>query len=167
MPIKQATKTEVQKQIESLTRVVLRHEEAIVALRNQVQTKQETQVQPGGWKPKDGEDYFWTDTLGTTYHERYYEGFRARWDRGLVFRTKEEAEREDKRRVVMQKLKDLALAAGEIKGAWFYLIYDNQNKKWQPIPHNWSVIPGQPKFSTLWSAQQAIKELGAELDVLL
>ena len=61
--------------------------------------------------PKDIKDYYYVDEIGEinlvedTFHETDYEGV---YQRGLVFKTREEAEQFDKERILINKLKDWA-----------------------------------------------------------
>lgn len=65
----------------------------------------------------------------------------------------------------MQKLKDLALAAGPI-GANNGCFVAHDGEMWHPVWFR-GMFPGQLRFPTEASALAAIKELGFELDVLL
>lgn len=59
--------------------------------------------------PKDIKDYYYVDELGDinlvgdTFHETDYEGL---YQRGLAFKTREEAEQFDKERILINKFKD-------------------------------------------------------------
>lgn len=61
--------------------------------------------------PEDIDRYYYVDELGDinlvgdTFHETDYEGL---YQRGLAFKTKEEAEQFDKERILIKKLKDRA-----------------------------------------------------------
>lgn len=61
--------------------------------------------------PEDVDRYYYVDEIGginlvrDTFHETDYEGV---YQRGLAFKTKEEAEQFDKERILIKKLKDRA-----------------------------------------------------------
>ena len=125
--------------------------------------------------PKDIKDYYYVDEIGEinlvedTFHETDYEGV---YQRGLVFKTREEAEQFDKERILINKLKDWAKKYNgdwtpnwndykEEKGS---VIYDNKHKKFKVIKnYRCQEIIKLPYFKSEKIANQFIDEFGEEI----
>ena len=107
---------------EELEREIKRLEEQIEDLINSLRIKfleSEANKKPYEVKvPEDIGDYYYVDELGEVYsigEKLNYYDFEKAYLRGLAFKTKEEAERYDKERQLIQKMKDWAK---KYNGGW-------------------------------------------------
>lgn len=93
---------------------------------------------------------------------------------GSVFATRNEAQHESRRRVVTKKLRNLATLDGRPNGRFVYngnpdnytLVHDCSAGAWTVHAYTWSDPPGATYFATRAGAENALKALGTELDVL-
>ncbi|WP_314160167.1 hypothetical protein [uncultured Gemella sp.] len=129
--------------------------------------------------PEDIENYYYVDELGGIYLVKEILNFdeyeyELIYQRGLAFKTREEAERYDKERQLIQKIKD---CAKKYNGGWtpnenntanFYIIYRNSDKtldvNWCSGIRNFSKLP---YFKSKRLAQQFIEEFGDEIKEVL
>lgn len=127
--------------------------------------------------PEDIGNYYYVsesgdiDLVEDVFHDIDYEGL---YLRGLAFKTREEAEKFDKERILINKLKDWAK---KYNGGWtphenntvnFYIIYRNSDKtldvNWCSGIRNFSKLP---YFKSKRLAQQFIEEFGEEIKEVL
>ena len=127
--------------------------------------------------PKDIKDYYYVDEIGginlveDTFHETDYEGV---YQRGLTFKTKEEAEQFDKERILIKKLKDRAKKYNEGWEPNWNDLDENKHSvtyDYKTLDVNW--CSGIRNFSKLpyckskRLAQQFIEEFGDEIKEVL
>lgn len=152
----------LKKEVRDASKEIVELEEIL----NKVASK-EPPVAPGPWKPKNNE---------TVWYQEINRAVQGSWntdnpyckeyeEMDLVHPTEAAAEKEIKRRKVMKKLKDMAEAAGPITKTWY--IISKYEGEWIPQHYEYYHQLGAIRFPTKTSAERAIKELGAELDVLL
>lgn len=125
--------------------------------------------------PKDIKDYYYVDEIGEinlvedTFHETDYEGV---YQRGLVFKTREEAEQFDKERILINKFKDWTKKYNEgwtpnwkdLNGEKTSVIYDNEYKKLKSVKnYRYQEIIKLPYFKSEEIARQFIEEFGEEI----
>lgn len=124
--------------------------------------------------PEDLDHYYYVDELGKVYSIgekiNYYE-FEKVYQRGLAFKTKEEAEQFDKERILLFKLHKWA---EEHNGGWkpdwegngvkWYVTYETDRNI---LKINWCVCCRQfiklPYFKSREIAEQFIEEFGNEI----
>ena len=128
--------------------------------------------------PEDIEDYYYVDGYG---HINSLKGFsitfmHSHYQRGLAFKTKEEAEQFDKERILLFKMHKWA---EEHNGDWTpdwkdfdegksSVIYDNKHKKIKTIEnYYYQEIIKLPYFKSEKLAQQFIEEFGEEIKEVL
>lgn len=138
---------------------------ALEARPSTVPTVQATQVASPRWKPPYDLGFWSLDANGVP-QLRTWRGDRhdePMFTRGNVFRTKSEAEASERKRLVLQKLQDLADASGPVLSTWYEVMHDE---------FGWGVFdvrkstPGAIRFKTCKSADHALQVLGPELEVL-
>lgn len=125
--------------------------------------------------PEDIGDYYFVSELGviTLLKDVFFSaGYEKVYQRGLVFKTREEAEQFDKERILINKLKDWAKKYNgdwtpnwndykEEKGS---VIYDNKHKKFKVIKnYRCQEIIKLPYFKSEKIANQFIDEFGEEI----
>lgn len=129
--------------------------------------------------PKDIKDYYYVDELGDinlvgdTFHETDYEGL---YQRGLAFKTREEAEQYDRERILLFKMHKWA---EEHNGGWkpnlndkyekkYFIIYHVQDKIFE-IFHTWhyNYFIKLPYLKSYELAEQFIEEFGEEIKGVL
>jgi len=131
------------------------------------------------WNPRVlGQSYFCVTASGVVYEFIYsctYADSDAIMDAisiGNAFPTREAAEKELKRRIVTQKLRELAGGFvpdwGNILQKKYFLVRDHINQRWIPnyVYTDFQVI-GVVYFQHKETLEAAIATFGAELDVLL
>lgn len=128
--------------------------------------------------PKDIKDYYYVDEIGEinlvgdTFHETDYEGV---YQRGLVFKTKEEAEQFDKERILLFKLHKWAK---EQNGNWYpyweqsddkFYIYYFHNTESFCVGSDWNcnTFNKLPYFKSEEIAKQFIEEFRDEIKEVL
>jgi len=122
--------------------------------------------------PKEGKDAVELYGDGSTVRNRYRAGCHPGKYllQGNLFRTREEAETERDKRIVMQKLRVLA---GGYKPDWErymsekFSLSHNSSAVWGVTINSRLHQPGCIYFPSREAAQAAIDELGSELDCLL
>lgn len=164
------TNEELQQKIEQLEQQI---KDLKVKLEKEVEKKPyEVEV------PEDIGNYYYVDELGginlveDTFHETDYEGV---YQRGLVFKTREEAEQYDKERILINKFKDWAKKYNE---GWtvnweesedkFYIDYHHMSKCFQvKIAWHANTFHKLPYFKSEEIAQQFIEEFVDEINEVL
>ena len=164
-----------------LEQEVKRLEEQITELKSKIL---ESKAEPIPYRPyemevpKDIKDYYYVDEIGEinlvgdTFHETDYEGV---YQRGLTFKTKEEAEQFDKERILLFKFHKWAeehngdwTPKWEGNGVKWYVIYETDRNI---LKINWCVCCRQftklPYFKSEEIAKQFIEEFGDEIKEVL
>ena len=167
------TNKELQQQIEQLEQQI---KDLKVKLESKVEKKPyEVEV------PTDIEDYYYVDELGRIYLVRGLLDFDEHeyellYKRGLAFKTKEEAEKFDKERILINKLKDWAK---EHQRDWTpnwndldeekrSVMYDNGYKKLKTFKnYRYQEMIKLPYFKSEKIADQFIEEFGDEIKEVL
>ena len=131
--------------------------------------------------PEDIEDYYYVDELGRIYLVRGLLDFDEHeyellYKRGLAFKTKEEAEKFDKERILINKLKDWAKKynggwtpdwEGDEKGS-YNIRHVNQSKMLESFySYYYLDFTKLPYFKSEEIAEQFIKEFGEEIKEVL
>ena len=131
--------------------------------------------------PTDIEDYYYVDELGRIYLVRGLLDFDEHeyellYKRGLAFKTKEEAEKFDKERILINKLKDWAKKynggwtpdwEGDEKGS-YNIRHVNQSKMLESFySYYYLDFTKLPYFKSEEIAEQFIKEFGEEIKEVL
>nr|DAQ82071.1 MAG TPA: hypothetical protein [Caudoviricetes sp.] len=129
--------------------------------------------------PEDIENYYYVDELGDinlvgdTFHETDYEGL---YLRGLAFKTREEAEKFDKERILINRAKNWAKKYDE---GWTPNWNDYKEEKWTVMYHNeceefeiyenyrYREFLKLPYFESEEIAELFIKEFGDEIKEVL
>lgn len=128
--------------------------------------------------PEDVDDYYISDKYGEIYT---LDGFSrefvcSHYQRGLAFKTREEAEQYDKERILINKFKDWAK---KYNGGWtpnwkdfeekqYYVVYDFEDKKFYVRYEHYSeTFTKLPYFKSEEIAQQFIEEFGEEIKEVL
>ena len=162
---------------EELRQEVKRLEEQIKDLKIKLEEKAEKK--PYEVKvPEDIDRYYYVDELGDinlvgdTFHETDYEGL---YQRGLAFKTREEAEQFDKERILINKFKDWAKKYNE---GWtpnweesddkFYIDYHHGSRCFQ-VKNAWyaNAYHKLPYFKSAEIAYQLIEEFVEEINEVL
>lgn len=162
---------------EELRQEVKRLEEQIKDLKIKLEEKAEKK--PYEVKvPEDIDRYYYVDELGDinlvgdTFHETDYEGV---YQRGLAFKTREEAEQFDKERILINKFKDWAKKYNE---GWtpnweesddkFYIDYHHGSRCFQ-VKNAWyaNAYHKLPYFKSAEIAYQLIEEFVEEINEVL
>ena len=123
--------------------------------------------------PEDIRGYYYVDEYGDinlvkdTFHNTDYEGI---YQRGLAFKTREEAEQFDKERILIKKLKDWAKKYNE---GWIPNWNDLDEGKWavryegdifyKYLVYSYQYFLKLPYFKSEEIAEQFIKEFGEEI----
>lgn len=125
--------------------------------------------------PEDLENYFYVDETGIIYKLSVYvasEQIKI-LNRGLAFKTKEEAEQFDKERILINKFKDWAKKYNEgwtpdwkdFNDVKYYLTYDNEEETFDV---NWNMCYRQftklPYFKSEEIVKQFIDEFRGEIE---
>lgn len=124
--------------------------------------------------PEDIEDYYYVDGYG---HINSLKGFsitfmHSHYQRGLAFKTKEEAEQFDKERILINRAKDWAKKYNEgwtpnwedIKEEKWSVMYDDKNKELETyVNYKKQDFLKLPYFKTQELAEQFIEEFGEEI----
>ena len=128
--------------------------------------------------PEDIDRYYYVDELGDinlvgdTFHKTDYEGV---YQRGLAFKTREEAEQFDKERILINKFKDWAKKYNE---GWtpnweesedkFYIDYHHGSRCFQ-VKNAWhaNAYHKLPYFKSAEIAYQFIEEFVEEINEVL
>ena len=159
---------------EELQQKVKRLEEEIINLKLKLEEKKPYEVEV----PEDLDHYYYVDELGKVYSIgekiNYYE-FEKVYQRGLAFKTKEEAEQFDKERIIINKLKDWAKKYNE---GWipnwvesedkFYIDYHYGSKCFQ-VKNAWhaNAFHKLPYLKSQEIALQFIEEFVEEINEVL
>lgn len=129
--------------------------------------------------PEDIEKYYYADEIGELYIVKDIISRRAYkeiYQRGIPFKTKEEAQQFDEERILLFKLHKWT---EEHNGGWipnwadfdeekWSVIYDNENKKFKTIRnYRYQEIIKLPYFKREDIAEQFIKEFGEEIKEVL
>ena len=129
--------------------------------------------------PEDIGDYYFVSELGviTLLKDVFFSaGYEKVYQRGLAFKTKEEAEQFDKERVLINKLKNWA---EEHQGDWtpnwedikeekWSVMYDDKNKELETyVNYKKQDFLKLPYFKTQELAEQFIEEFGDEIKEVL
>ncbi len=127
--------------------------------------------------PEDIDDYVYINNIGNIYDLNTFTivEFEKIYKRGLAFKTKEEAEQFDKKRILINKFKDWAKKYNE---GWtpnwkesedkFYIDYHHGSRCFQ-VKNAWHVnaFHKLPYFKTEEIAELFIKEFGDEIKEVL
>ena len=169
---------EVKQQIEQLASEIDWIKTKLVDLQEEkglapVKTSYEVEV------PEDIENYYYVDELGDinlvgdTFHETDYEGV---YQRGLAFKTRKEAEKFDKERILIKKLKDWAK---KYNGVWepnwkdfdeekCTVMYDNKDEEFETYEsYIYRDFTKLPVFKSEEIAEQFIEEFSEEIKEVL
>lgn len=128
--------------------------------------------------PEDLDHYYYVDELGKVYsigEKINYYDFEKVYQRGLAFKTKEEAEQFDRERIIINKLKDWAKKYNE---GWtvnweesedkFYIDYHHGSRCFQvKIACHTNTFHKLPYFKSEKIGQQFIKEFVKEINEVL
>ena len=159
---------------EELQQKVKRLEEEIINLKLKLEEKKPYEVEV----PEDIGDYYFVSELGviTLLKDVFFSaGYEKVYQRGLAFKTKEEAEQFDKERVLINKLKNWAEEQNE---GWypnwedcddkFYIIYDHGLECFK-VYADWrvNIFYKLPYFKSEEISQQFIEEFGDEIKEVL
>ena len=129
--------------------------------------------------PKDIKDYYYVDELGviTLLKDVFFSaGYEKVYQRGLAFKTKEEAEQFDKERILINRAKDWAKKYNEgwtpnwedIKEEKWSDMYDDKNKELETyVNYKKQDFLKLPYFKTQELAEQFIEEFGDEIKEVL
>ena len=121
----------------------------------------------GLWEPQEGVTYFSISPRGIVFENVWEDEYcdHLFLARGNVFRTKEEAEKADRKRILETKLHSFTKG---FKPDWggiqhkFYIYYDYNSRKFY-VTYATCCDCGQVTFKTRLDAENAIKEMGDEL----
>lgn len=162
---------------EELERKIKRLEEQIKDLKIKLEEKAEKKPYEVE-VPEDIEDYYYVDELGKVHSIgekiNYYE-FEKVYQRGLAFKTKEEAEQFDKERILINRAKDWAKKYNEgWKPNWeesgdkFYIDYHYGSRCFQ-VKDAWhaNAFHKLPYFKSEEIVQQFIEEFVEEINEVL
>lgn len=126
--------------------------------------------------PKDGDSFYYIGNIGV-YHDawEYLKADQFRLETGNVFLSREDAEREVKRRKVLTELRKLAKSSwGSGNADWsrggqykWELFYDHKEKEWSALDLGLSQTQGAVYFATGHDAEAAVKTIGADRLMLL
>ena len=129
--------------------------------------------------PEDIGDYYFVSELGaiTLLKDVFFsDGYEKVYLRGLAFKTREEAERYDKERQLIQKMKDWAKKYNggwtpdwkDIKEEKWSVMYDDKNKELETyVNYKKQDFLKLPYFKTQELAEQFIEEFGDEIKEVL
>lgn len=160
-----------------LEQEVKRLEEQIKDLKVKLEEKAERQ--PYEVKvPEDIENYYYVDELGEVHsigEKINYYDFEKVYQRGLAFKTREEAEQFDKERILINRAKDWAKKYNEGwtpnwegNGVKWHVVYETDRNI---LKINWCVCCRQftklPYFKSEEIAELFIKEFGDEIKEVL
>ena len=163
---------------EELEQEVKRLEEQITNLRIKI-LESKTEKKPYEVEvPEDLEDYFYVDETGLIYKlSVYVEAEQIKiLNRGLAFKTREEAERYDKERQLIQKMKNWAKKYNEgWKPNWkdmyegkYIIQYINKSEILEPFySYYFKEFSKLPTFKSEKIAEQFIEEFGEEIKEVL
>lgn len=122
--------------------------------------KLETEAAPKDVWPKDGDEYWYIDSIGDCLHNTWYD---APVDRrhaaiGNVFRTEEDAE------AAVQRLKDLATVKKDAKG--FKPNWSDRYQAKHSIYYNYiyNVFDVSTTWTTTWTARYTVLYFQTEVD---
>jgi hypothetical protein len=159
---------------EELQQEVERLEEQLAELRIKI-LESKTEEKPYKVElPADIGDYYTLDVYGAVYYlEDFSMNFvRCRYERGLVFETRKEAEKYDKERILLFKLHKWA---AEHNGGWtpnwndfeekqYYVVYDYEDKRFYiRYEHYSETFTKLPYFKSYNLVNQFIEEFGDEI----
>ena len=164
---------------EEFEKELKRIEQVVTELRNKL-LESKVDKKPCEVKvPKDIKDYYYVDELGDinlvgdTFHETDYEGL---YQRGLAFKTREEAEQFDKERILINKFKDWTKKYNEgwtpnwedIKEEKWSVMYDDKNKELETyVNYKKQDFLKLPYFKSHEIAEQFIEGFGDEIKEVL
>lgn len=121
------------------------------------------------WKPRNGEEYFSIGICDNVLHQVWKEDCfdRSSFEIGNVFKTKDEAEEEIKRRKILAKWKQLSVESGEEDNPWdsnngHHLVSFNVKEKLLRRSEVYNIHYCGIYFKTAKSLEDAIKEIGEE-----
>lgn len=129
--------------------------------------------------PEDIGDYYFVSELGviTLLKDVFFSaGYEKVYQRGLAFKTKEEAEQFDKERILINRAKDWAKKYNEgwtpnwedIKEEKWSVMYDDKNKELETyVNYKKQDFLKLPYFKTQELAEQFIEEFGDEIKEVL
>ena len=125
--------------------------------------------------PEDIGDYYFVSELGviTLLKDVFFSAcYEKVYQRGLAFKTREEAEQFDKERILINKFKDWTKKYNEgwtpnwkdLNGEKTSVIYDNEYKKLKSVKnYRYQEIIKLPYFKSEEIARQFIEEFGEEI----
>ena len=160
---------------EELEQEVKRLEEQITNLRIKIL---ESKVEKKPYEvevPEDIGNYYFVSELGviTLLKDVFFSaGYEKVYQRGLAFKTREEAEQFDKERILINKFKDWTKKYNEgwtpnwkdLNGEKTSVIYDNEYKKLKSVKnYRYQEIIKLPYFKSEEIARQFIEEFGEEI----
>lgn len=166
---------------EELEQKVKRLEEQITKLRFKILESKAEKKPYRVEVPEDVENYYYVDELGGIYLVKEILNFdeyeyELIYQRGLVFKTTEEAERYDRERILLFKLHKWA---EEHNGGWtpnwsdngeskHYVGYDYEEKELiVSFTYEWQNFTKIPVFKSEEIAEQFIEEFGEEIKEVL
>ena len=162
---------------EELEQEVKRLEEQITNLRIKILESKAEKKPYEVEVPEDLEDYFYVDETGIIYKlSVYVESEQIKiLNRGLAFKTREEAEQFDKERILINKLKDWAKKYNEgWKPDWgdfskynHAVTYDYHEKFYVKSYSCVNFLSKLPYFKSEEIAEQFIEEFGEEIKEVL
>lgn len=164
---------------EEFEKELKRIEQVVTELRNKLLERKAEKKSYEVKVPEDIRDYYYVDEIGEinlvgdTFHETDYEGV---YQRGLAFKTKEEAEQFDKERILINRAKDWAKKYIEgwtpnwedIKEEKWSVMYDDKNKELETyVNYKKQDFLKLPYFKTQELVEQFIEEFGDEIKEVL
>lgn len=164
---------------EELQQEVKRLEEQITNLRIKILESKADKKPYKVRMPDDIGDYYFVSELGaiTLLKDVFFsDGYEKVYLRGLAFKTREEAERFDKERILINKFKDWAKKYNEvwtpnwedIKEEKWSVMYDDKNKELETyVNYKKQDFLKLPYFKTQELAEQFIEEFGDEIKEVL
>lgn len=159
---------------EELQQKIKQLEQQIKDLKVKLEEKKPYEVEV----PTDIEDYYVLDGYGKVYSLKGFSKnyIRCQYQRGLAFKTREQAEQFKKEQILLLKLHKWA---EEHNGGWTpnwndfdegksSVIYDNEHKKFKTIEtYYYQEIIKLPYFKSEEIAEQFIEEFGDEIKEVL
>lgn len=161
---------------EEFEKELKRIEQVVTELRNKLLERKVNKTSYEVEVPEDIGDYYFVSELGviTLLKDVFFSaGYEKVYQRGLAFKTKEEAEQFDKERILLFKLHKWA---EEHNGGWtlnwkanepkYYVTYDYYgfSIKWSYLYNNFIKLP---YFKSREIAEQFIDEFGDEIKEVL
>lgn len=160
---------------EEFEKELKRIEQVVTELRNKLLESKAEKKSYEVEVPEDIGDYYFVSELGviTLLKDVFFSaGYEKVYQRGLAFKTREEAEQFDKERILINKFKDWTKKYNEgwtpnwkdLNGEKTSVIYDNEYKKLKSVKnYRYQEIIKLPYFKSEEIARQFIEEFGEEI----